>query len=139
MIVKYQPGADNPADYLSRHPAGQSILRSHEQQVAEHYVNTIASAAVPMAMTVEEIQRETAKDTTLQAVIDLVRCKWWHDIAQYQGTDVDYEALHQHSRVKDELTVKESGNMVVRNYQIVILQPLQHCAVELAHEGHQGI
>lgn len=66
MIVKYQPGADNPADYLSRHPAGQNILWSHEQQMAEHYVNTIASGAVPMAMTVDEIQRETAKDTTLQ-------------------------------------------------------------------------
>ena len=57
--------------------------------MAEKYVNTIASAAVPTAMTVEEIQRETAKDTTLQAVIDLVRSKRWHDIAQYQGTDVD--------------------------------------------------
>ena len=72
-------------------------------------------------------------------VIDLVRSKRWHDIAQYQGTDVDYEALRQYSRVKDELTVNECGNVVVRNYQIVIPQSLQHHAVELAHEGHQGI
>ena len=72
-------------------------------------------------------------------VIDLVRSKRWHDIAQYQGTDVDYEALRQYSRVKDELTVNECGNEVVRNYQIVIPQSLQHRKVELAHEGHQGI
>ena len=139
MVVKYRPGTDNPADYLSRHPAGQNILRSHEQQMAEHYVNTIASAAVPLAMTVEEIQRETTKDPTLQAVIELVRSKKWHNIAQYQGTDVNCATLRQFSRVQDELTVNESGNMVLRNYQIVIPQSLQQRAIDIAHEGHQGI
>ena len=38
MVIKYQPGADNPADYMSRHPAGQGILSSREQYMAEHYV-----------------------------------------------------------------------------------------------------
>ena len=69
MVVKYQPGADNPVDYMSRHPTGQGILRSREQHMAEYYVNTAASAAMPIAMTLEEVKRETAKDSTLQAVI----------------------------------------------------------------------
>ena len=139
MVIKYQPGADNPADYMSRHPARQGILRSREQHMAEHYVNSVASAAIPIAMTIEEVKRETAKDSTLQAVISLVRSNKWYDTTQYQGTDVDQAALSNYSRVRDTLTVNESGDLVMRDYRIVVPRTLQHRVVELAHEGHQGI
>ena len=40
--------------------------------MAEHYVNSVASAAIPIAMTIEEVKQETAKGSTLR-VNSLVR------------------------------------------------------------------
>ena len=34
MVIKYQPGADIPANYMFRHPAGQGILRCREHDRA---------------------------------------------------------------------------------------------------------
>ena len=132
MVIKYRPGADNPADYMSRHPARPNIIRSREQQMAEHYVNALASVATPMALTVDEVKHETAKDATLQAVIRLVQTYKWHDIAQYRDTEVSYECLLNFSKVRDTLTVNESADLVMRGYQIVIPSTLQKRVVELA-------
>ena len=107
--------------------------------MAEHCVNLVASAAIPNAMTIEEVKRETAKDIILQAVINLVRSNKWYDTTQHQGTDVDQAALSNYSRVRDTLTVNKSGYLVMRDYRIVVPRTLQHRVVELAHEGHQGI
>ena len=139
MIVKYRPGTSNPADYMSRHPARLNIKRSREQQMAEHYVNALASVATPMAMSVEEVKRETAKDETLQAVIKLIQKNKWHDVTQYGGLGVDYDSLCSFNRVKDVLTVNESSDLVMKDYQIVIPTNLQKRVVELAHDGHQGM
>ena len=138
MVIKYRPGADNPADYISRHPAKANIIRSREQQMAEHYVNALASVATTIALTVDEVKHETAKDVTLQAVIRLVQTNKWHDIVQYRGTEVSYECLLSFSKVRDTITVNESADLVMRDYQIVIPSTLQKGVVELAHEGHQG-
>ena len=125
MVIKYRPGADNPADYMSRHPARSNIIRSREQQMAEHYVNALASVATPMALTVDEVKRETAKDATLQVVIKLVQTNKWHDIAHYRDTEVSYECLLSFSKVRDTLTVNESADLLMRDYQIVIPNTLQ--------------
>ena len=107
--------------------------------MAEHYVNALASVATPIALTVDEVKHETAKDVTLQAVIRLVQTNTWHDIAQYRGTEVSYECLLSFSKVRDTLTVNESADLVMRDYQIVIPSTLQKRVVELAHEGPQGM
>ena len=120
---------------MSRHPVQQGILCSQEQCLAEHYVNAVASTAVPILMLIEEVQQETAKDTTLQAVISMIRNKW-HDLMPYHDGGVDPGVLQVYSRVKDE--VNETGDLVLRDYRIVLPQSLQQRAVELAHEGHQG-
>ena len=73
MVIRYRPGADNPADYMSRHQARANIIRSGEQQMIEHYVNALASIATPMTLTVDEVNYETAKDAMLQAVMRLVQ------------------------------------------------------------------
>ena len=107
--------------------------------MAEHYVNALASVATPMALTVDEVKRETAKDAMLQAVIRLVQTNKWHDIAQYRDTEVSYEYMLSFSKVRDTLTVNESADLVMRDHQIVIPSTLQKRVVELAHEGHQGM
>ena len=139
MVIKYRPGADNPADYMSRHPARSNIIRSREQQMAEHYVNALASVATPMALTVDEVKRETAKDATLQVVIKLVQTNKWHDIAHYRDTEASYECVLSFGKVRDTLTVNESADLLMRDYQIIIPNTLQKRVVELAHEGHQGM
>ena len=95
--------------------------------------------AIAIAMTVKEVKRETTKDSTLQAIISLVRSNKWYDTTQHQGTEVDQAALSNYSRVRDTLTVNESGDLVMRDYRIVVPSTLQHRVVELAHERHQGI
>ncbi|KAI0216640.1 hypothetical protein LSAT2_031357, partial [Lamellibrachia satsuma] len=92
---------------MGRHTAGQGILRSREQHMAEQYVNSVASAAIPIAMTIEEVKRETAKGSTLQAVISLVRSNKWYDTTQYQGIDVDQAALSNYSSLRGTLTVND--------------------------------
>ena len=63
----------------------------------------------------------------------------WHSIAQYQNADVDYAALCRYRQVRYALMVNEDGNLVLRDYQLVIPSTLQQRAVELAHERHQGM
>ena len=107
--------------------------------MAEHYVNAPASVATPMELTVDEVKRETAKDATLQVVIELVQTNKWHNIAHYRDTEVSYECLLSFSKVRDTLTVNESADLLMRDYQIVIPNTLRKRVVELAHEGHQGM
>ena len=139
MVIKYRPGADSPTDYMSRHPAISNIIRSREQQMAEHNMNAPASVATPMALTVDEVKHQTVKDTTLQVVINLVQTNKWHDIAHYRGTDISSECLLSFNKVRYTLTVNESAGLQMRDYPIVIPSTLQKRVVELAHEGHQGM
>ena len=62
--IKYRKGADNPADYLSRHPA-QEVKFSSQSSAVEEYVNMIVTNAVPKAMTMDEIIVATELDPTL--------------------------------------------------------------------------
>ena len=107
--------------------------------MAEHYMNALASVATPMALTVDEVKRETAKDATLQVVIKLVQTNKWHDIAHYRDTEVSYECLLSFSKVRDTLTVNENADLLMRDNQIEIPNTLQKRVVELVHEGHQGM
>ncbi|CAB4006435.1 Retrovirus-related Pol poly from transposon [Paramuricea clavata] len=60
--VVCKPGANNPADYLSRHPP-QTSLKQHK--LTEEYVNFLTQNSIPKAMTLEEIQAATDSDRTL--------------------------------------------------------------------------
>ena len=93
--------------------------------MAEHYVNALASVATPVALSVDEVKRETAKDVTLQAVIRLVQTNQWHDMARYHGSGVNYECLCSYNKVKNAVIINESADLVMRDYQIVVPSTLQ--------------
>ena len=76
--VQYQPGSDNPADFMSRHPLPSSPT-SHEERCAEEYVNFVSMHAVPKTLTLEEIKEATKADITLQAAIQAIQTKQWHN------------------------------------------------------------
>ena len=53
LIYRLNKGAENPADFMSRHPSNTD---SEERNIAEDYVNYICNQAVPTAMTPQEIK-----------------------------------------------------------------------------------
>jgi len=77
-------------------------------------------------MTLQEIQAETEKDSTLQSLIKVIETDCWTD-----SEILDYK------RLKDELLVY--SGVVLRGNRIVVPRKLRERAVELAHVGHQGI
>ena len=56
--VVHTEGSQNPSDFLSRHSSAND--NDKQGTLAEEYVNFLASAAVPKAMTLAEIQEATA-------------------------------------------------------------------------------
>ena len=123
--VKYKPGSENPADYLSRYSESQPIMR--QEKLTEEYVNFISRYAVPKAMTLKEIKDATDTDRTLKAVRAAIRTNQWN-----------VDLVQPFKSIKDELTIN-SENVVLRGHRIVIPSALQQRAVDLAHDSHQGL
>lgn len=70
FTVRYNPGKENPADFMPRHPpATCSSHNLRSQAFTEAYVDFIASNAVPKAITLDQVQEETKNDITLQKAI----------------------------------------------------------------------
>lgn len=132
MSLKYRPGHDNPADYMSRHPV--SIARQPDNYV-EAYVNFVMTTSLPKAVTLETVKSATAADHTLQKVIQMhISGKW---PTKHTDCDIDKSLLDSFRQVSNELTF--SNGVLFRDTRIVIPKSLQKKVINLAHEGHQGI
>ena len=95
------------------------------------------SQLIPKALKTQDIEAATQSDATLQAVAEAITKGNWHDAVKRPRVDAsDFRLLE---RVKDELTVSASGNLILRGTRIVIPKSLQEHVVNLAHEGHQGL
>ncbi|XP_014667395.1 PREDICTED: uncharacterized protein K02A2.6-like [Priapulus caudatus] len=126
MMLQYRPGKDNPADFTSRHP-GNSASCSRAEIIGEEYINFLAQASTPIALTLDGIRAATAGDKEMQDVIKAIRSdRWSPEISQYQ-------------KVRGELSVTADQSLVLRGRRIVLPQSLRQRAIELSHEGHQGL
>ena len=130
--IKYRPGRDNPADYFSRHPIASSASGSRWQKVADEYINFIVDNAVPKAMNADEIRSATENDPTMQRLMKHIHDDDWHNAA-------NDSLLKPYYNVRHELIVSSDGKLILRGTRIVIPESLQRRAIQLAHEGHQGI
>ena len=123
-VVKHIAGKENPADALSRLPVDppedQDAIETRE------YACSIASEAVPAALTAREVERASEKDPTLQLVREAITSGDW---SRLSGTM--YKAL------AEELWVL--GQLVLRGNRIIMPESLWKRTVKLAHEGHQGM
>ena len=119
--VVYRPGKSNIADCLSR--LNQSVQR--DKGTGYDFVRSIVEFSVPVAMTVEEVQIESAKDQELSVVRECIKTGDW------SKSELSYVA------VKNELCIV--GDIVMRGSRIVIPKVLRNDVLKLAHEGHQGI
>ena len=137
--IKYIKGTDNPSDFLSRHISGPNVNYSTLSQSAEEYVNFISTHAVPITMTLTEIQEETDKDPTLSMLRTLIHNNSWHTVDNVNNPSVIKDELKLFYKLKDELTVADNAPLILRGSRLVLPQSLRKKAIELAHEGHQGI
>ena len=137
ITVKYRKGEANPADYLSRHPKKFTAETSQQQKVAEEYISYLTTTSTPKALKTQDIEAATQSDETLRAVAEAIEKGNWHYVAKRPC--VDTAEFHLLEKVKDELTVSASGNLILRGTRIVIPKSLQDHVVNLAHEGHQGL
>jgi transposase InsO family protein len=136
--IVYKAGKSNAADYMSRHPL-ESDESDRESKVTEEYVNFLASNSVPKAMTLEEVKVETKADPTMQHVAELIRSRKWLEAYTDTSSDIDLSEIKSLAQVKDELTVTTDSDIILRGSRIVMPKSLRQRAVELSHEGHQGI
>jgi hypothetical protein len=125
--IIHKPGRENVADYLSRHP-----MKDNSNKIAttsaEEFVNLIEAYMKPSALKLEKIIAATKSDAIIQKVIQCIN-----------SNEFSYEPeilLYYH--VKDELSVTNNG-ILLRDTRMVIPASLQDRAINLAHEGHQGV
>ena len=124
--IIYKSGANNPADYLSRHPTHDSKQKTQEK-ITEQYVNFVTRNSVPKALTLKEIIDATNSDVTLTTLRDAIKTNKW-----------DSPVVKPFKAVKNELTSTTDG-VILRGTRIVIPSSLQQRAIDIAHETHLGI
>lgn len=134
LKIQYRPGKDNPSDYMSRHPSPTKI----DMNLAEEYVNFITNTSIMKAMTLDEVKQATSKDKTLMKAIEFTRNGRWFDMKTIKDEEISVEDLTQMKNIKDELTV-HSDNVLLRNDKIVQPKSLYQKAINISHEGHQGV
>ena len=136
VSIEYRRGADNPADFMSRHPSMSSNQLTHASRIAENYVNFLANSSTPNAITYAEVRTESIRDPTICAAVEMIRSSNWHQLDSF--TDADIQTLASLRSIKNELTVTDD-DVLLRDCRLVLPATLHTRAIELAHEGHQGI
>ena len=107
FVVKYRPGTENIAAALSR--LSMNTVQSTDD--AEDYIRYVAKNAVPNAITIQEVEKESAKDPDLSMVRTCILAD-----SQWESVDVSYRSIRQ------ELSVL--GKLVIRGMRLVIPKSL---------------
>jgi hypothetical protein len=125
--IKHIPGATNPADYLSRHPMdiGHDTVAT---KTAEQHVNFITASSIPKSMTLSEVQEASEADPEIQAVIKAVTSQNWTTLK-----------TSAYFKCREQLAVNTDRKTITKNSKLCIPKALQAKAIQLAHQGHQGL
>ena len=135
FTVKNLPGKENPSDYMSRHPRfPPTTLHS---QIGEDYVNFLTYHAVPKAIALSEIEEETQKDHTMQAVRSFIQQGNWPNFITYHEPQVNKDELMIFHKVRQELTVCDK--VILKRNLLVLPKSLRNRALNLAHQPHLGL
>lgn len=120
--VVYEPGCWNLADALSR----LSVSEATDFDVSgEACIYQLVVQDTPKAMSLEEVEAESCKDTTFIAVSESLKSGVWEENAK------------AFKPFATELCV--SGSFLLRGDRLVIPEKLRQRALEIAHESHPGI
>ena len=86
----------------------------------------------PKAMTLDDVNEATKSDVAIQKVITAIRQNDWQNYK-------DDVTIQPYYRVRQELTVTDDNNALLRGTKLVLPTTLREKSVTLAHSGHQGI
>lgn len=86
VTIRYQLGAENPSDYLSRRTLRDVTKNSRQEKVAEEFVNFRAETSTPEAINLSDLKSATRRDFTSRSescpnremARSLQRCKNQH-------------------------------------------------------------
>jgi hypothetical protein len=135
VTIRYQPGTENPADYLSRHPLRDVTPNSRQEKVAEEFVNFLAETSTPKAINLTDLKSATRNDATLQAVMKALQTGKWHETSKDARINIsDFQSFE---KVRNELCTLP--DLVLREHRIVIPEALREKVIDIAHEGHMGL
>ena len=123
--VIYKKGAENPADFMSRHPLP---IKHSRPNIADEYINFIAQEALLPALTIEEIRSAVENDKQLRAVRAAIKTNLWSS-----------DLVKPFRAISEEITIDHTNHILLRGTRIIIPQALQSRVIKLAHEGHQGV
>ena len=125
FTVVSKAGADNPADYLSRHPV--KIVSIEQSNIADEYVYFLVTSAVPDSLTIDKIKDAIQEDRTLRALNTALKMGFWN-----------VDRLKPYKSIKDEITFDHINHLFLRGTRLILPDSLQDQVIKLAHQGHQG-
>lgn len=138
--IVYQPGADNPADFLSRHPVSNATPKiPSAPEIVEAHIQMIMNAAIPNAMSLPQVKEATLADVSMVRLAELIHNGKWHEACSRPGENIDNDFVARCAMLKDELTTTTESDVILRGRRIVLPKSLQRQAITLAHTGHQGL
>ena len=141
--IKYLPGKNNTADFLSRYPALRVNPDSVDEELVSH-IQAVTIAAVEevllsecMAFKEADIMKVVTDDTVYQMLIAKVLANDWHAQRSQEAT-----CLRQFYSVRDRLAVADG--LVLYSYdqgptRLVIPEALRSKVAANLHAGHQGL
>ena len=130
--MEYQKGANNFADFLSRHARNWSILSQDEQEESNDLSNLLYALHISPfvdAISIKTIAEHTANDIVLQKLLQLVK----------QGkTYTSDPDLQIYCKILPEITYTANG-ILFKYDKMILPQSLHKKAIKLAHcGGHPG-
>ena len=127
FTLRYCPGSENAADYLSRHAIP---VASDQEKDSKRIVHQIIVNTIPKSITLEEMQEATA--------IDLELCKLAQYIQEGKARECKQDPLtSQFNGVFSELSFIDG--LILRGSRIVVPQELRRRLLDICHEGHLGV
>ena len=118
----HMKGEINPSDFLSRHPGQETSNK--EEKMAEEYVKFLSAHVVPKAMSLEDIHLATK-------LAEIIRTDDWQIlIDDAVSTGINVAELKMFSKIRDELTVSNDSNVILRGTRIIIPAALRQQAIE---------
>lgn len=136
FTIRYLPGKENITDYMSRYPIPMDI---QEKSLSEEYVNFLTLESSPNAIGLDEVRETSMNEKTIHTAILYTRKgRLYHMKDTLSKSGVNLDELTAIRSVRDELTV-HSDDVLLRSNRIVLPQTLRRRAVQVSHEGHQGM
>lgn len=125
--VRYEKGASNPSDYLSRHPITTSVDADECQEQWDMEVDALLKWIAPDAVSVQRLRQHTADCPQMQQLKAAI------EQGYIGGNQTDTQP---YKKMFEELSV-ENG-IILRGEQLIIPESLQREIIQIAHEAHLG-